>query len=91
MNTIERYGTVLRIYDNGGKTMDRYTILPPRWDKEHRMPDGDWLALYSGTDPKGMSGHVECAAGSHLGKRIHWDDLPEAVQRIATDEYPNYP
>ena len=32
----KRYGTVLRCYDNGGKTLDRYTIVPPRWAKEYR-------------------------------------------------------
>lgn len=32
----DRYGTVLRCYDNGGKTLDRYTIVPPRWAKEYR-------------------------------------------------------
>lgn len=25
------YGCALRVYDNGGRTMDRYTAIPPRW------------------------------------------------------------
>lgn len=27
MGALDRYGTTLRVYDNGGKTLDRYTIL----------------------------------------------------------------
>ena len=36
MRISERYGTVLRCYDNGGRSFDRYTIVPPRWAREER-------------------------------------------------------
>ena len=35
MKITDRYGTVLRCYDNGVRSFDRYTILPPRWAGEH--------------------------------------------------------
>lgn len=79
----ERYGTVLRIYDMPAG-MDRYTILPPRWDRNRTE------GLGSGVDPQGMSYRVECDAGTHLGKRIHWNNLPEAVKNLCRREWPEY-
>ena len=44
-----RYGSALRIYDNGGRTADRFTILPPRnagAEYRGRAP-GSWVAIAS--------------------------------------------
>lgn len=95
--TIDRYGTTLRIYDNGGKTADRYTILPPRNATAYRY-DGPknwgahwgWACIVSGDDPRGCSGHETATPGAHLGRRIHWCDLPEPVQRFACEAFPEF-
>ena len=92
MTIFERYGTVLRCYDNGGKSFDRYTIIPPRWDKEHR--EGNlFKSIAASKYPYyliGFGQHVLAAPGSHLGKRVHWDSLPADVQKFARSSFPEY-
>ena len=79
----------LRIWDNP-ETADRYTILPPASDKEGKDASG-WTGLGSSRDPKGLSYHVfGVKAGKHLGKRITWDKLPPAVQRLCEREWPQH-
>ena len=81
------YGTALRIYDNGGKTCDRYTILPPRWaGPDWRERDRTWQAIGSSErpfHPQGFGQHVSATPGPHLGRRLHWSALPPDVQRFA--------
>ncbi len=91
-NIVERYGTVLRIYDNGGKTFDRYTVIPPRWAKGYR--DGmRWEAIGASElpyHPQGFGMHVSAHPGKHLGARIHWDELPQGVKQFCRDAFPEY-
>ena len=54
------------IYDNGGETIDRYTVF------FHDFP-GDYLGLSEGGVSVSMWG--ECEEGPHLGKKIKWDEL----------------
>ena len=96
MNATEkRYGTVLRIYDNGGKTCDRYTIIPPRWagaDYRENYP-GSWQAIGANAapfHPQGFGMHVSAAPGPHLGKRIPWGSLPADVQKFARQAFPEF-
>lgn len=84
----------LRCYDNGGKTLDRYTVIAPRWAK-------DWFneAVYGRTlwnalgasefpfDPQGFGQHTSAMPGKHLGKRVAFADMPEQVQRFAKQCY----
>lgn len=93
-NTIEkRYGTVLRVYDNGGKTCDRYTILPPRWARQYRERDRSFSAIAASErpfHPQGFGQHVSAVPGHHLGKRVAWATLPHDVQRFAKRAFPEY-
>lgn len=96
MKAIERrYGTVLRCFDNGGKTCDRYTIIPPRWAgaqwRENYL--GSWQAIAANAEPyhpQGFGMHVSAAPGPHLGKRVHWDTLPADVQKFARQSFPEF-
>lgn len=93
MKITDRYGTTLRIYDNGGKTFDRYTILPPRWDKLNKVRPGLFVAIGASKypfHPQGFGQHVTAAPGAHLGKRLKWSDLPRDVQRFAVNSFPEY-
>lgn len=94
--TIERYGTALRIYDNGGRTLDRYTILPPRWATAYRYNGPEnwgapwgWACICSSASGH-FSGHETATPGRHLGRRIHWQDLPADVQAFARDAFPEW-
>ena len=90
---IKRYGTVLRCFDNGGKTHDRYTIIPPRYAMEYQERPGLFEAIAASDHPfhpQGFGQHVSAMAGSHLGKRVHWDTLPKDVQAFAVQIFPEY-
>lgn len=92
--TIARYGTVLRCFDNGGRTADRYTVMPPRWDREHREREpGHFAAIASSAapfHPQGFGQHVSACAGTHLGARVRWDALPADVRTFARQAFPEY-
>lgn len=95
----KRYGTLLRIYDNGGKTADRYTIMPPKNANEYRTetnsdgrPAGQMFQCICASaypfHPQGFGQWSEAMPGPHLGKRVRWQDLPEDVQRYAKQSFP---
>lgn len=90
--TIARYGTVLRLYDNEGKTADRYTIIPPRWaGADYRERNMTWQALACNSQPfHGIGMHVSAVPGPHLGKRVIWSDLPPDVQAFARQSFPEF-
>ncbi len=64
---------MLKIYDNGGKSFDRYTLIL-----------GDGEALFMSINPLSHNGvcmHGEVEEGQHLGKQVNFENLPEAVQK----------
>jgi hypothetical protein len=79
---------VLGVYDNGGKTLDRYTVV-------YDIVEGTELGrkLYSclGMNaapfhPQGIGMHGTAIRGRHLGKKIKLTDLPEDCQKaVALD------
>jgi hypothetical protein len=62
---------IYKIYDNGGKTLDRYIVL--------KSPV-ECLSV-DGVDGSDFSQWGACVDGSHLGKEIGLEDLPEAVRK----------
>lgn len=76
----------VRIYDNGGKTADRYTAV--YMDEPERQK-----GLYAcvGMDdrpfsPQGFGQHGVAMPGAHLGKRIDFADLPKDCQRLVRQD-----
>ena len=78
-------GFVFRITDNGGETMDRYTVV---------TTDGDYFAMSSdpfhpqgfgqtgeGYDPNGGHSRVE----DLIERDIRWIDLPSDCRRCVWD------
>lgn len=93
MKTVQRYGATLRIYDNGGKTFDRFTCIPPRGARAYRDSPMQWQAIGSSENPfspQGFGMTVTACPGTHLGARIPWDRLPVDVQRFARDVFPDF-
>ena len=93
MKTNEIYGTNLRCYDNKGKTVDRYTVIPPRWARQYRESAGLWMAIAASSTPFHPQGFGTCCSatpGTHLGKRIKWDELPRDVQLFANASFPEF-
>lgn len=68
---------VLACYDNGGKTMDRYTVVMDSY-----LDDDRYECLFIGNDPRGMSGWSTCMMGRHLGKKLTFEQLPEHIQKF---------
>lgn len=76
----------VRIYDNGGKTIDRYTAV--YMDEPERQK-----GLYAcvGMDahpfsPQGFGQHGAAIPGAHLGKRIKFIDLPRDCQQLVRQD-----
>lgn len=94
MSILARYGTVLRCYDDGGRTFDRYTIIPPRWAREYReRAPGQFTAIGASENPfhpQGFGQHVAATPGPHLGRRVAWSDIPPNVQAFARQSFPEY-
>ena len=73
----------VRIYDNGGETVDRYTVVID-------YPDGSqsWLGSSEKPfDPQGFGQHVGDEGsgnqeGEHLGKRVKFSEVPKDVQKF---------
>ncbi len=66
------------IYDNGGKSWDRYTVLTEPF---HMGKSCEALGLSDNCDsPAGFSQWCEVYEGKHLGKKITLDKLPKNVQ-----------
>jgi hypothetical protein len=87
----ETYATA--IYDNGGRALDRYTVILNRY-----RTDANGARLWDSFSmcdnprhPQGFGQHAEAQRGKHLGKRIKFEDLPKECKDVLTDlEYLEY-
>ena len=68
---------ILKIYDNEGKTVDRYTVVV---NEEHNGLY-ECLALSEHpTHPQGFSQWSDCMLGSHLGREVKFEELSKELQ-----------
>lgn len=67
-----------RVYDNGGKTVDRFTVCleVSRWDG----PTALYMALGCSEAGRAVSQFSEAQEGRHLGKRVKLDSLDDATR-----------
>ena len=91
-NTVQKNGKryVCRIYDNQGKTRDRYTIaLKAKYN--HGVKYWPFLGCnrlpFEGIGYHGCS--TEFLKGKHLGKRVRFEDCPEQVQQFIMQNLPD--
>jgi len=70
---------VTSIWDNGGETADRYSIVM-NWKETPTM-----YAILGLSDnpesPQGFSQFTHGQAGKHLGKKLKWNQLPPKIQK----------
>jgi len=71
----------VHVYDNGGKTLDRYTIVPQGKGWEYDRAGTQVHMLGVGSDPRGYSQWTGGVEGKHLGKKIKFSNLPKNVQQ----------
>jgi hypothetical protein len=89
-NGIPRY---VRVYDNNGKTCDRYIIV----FSGHYRKKGEQFIIASSSEmpynPTGVYLHdftddlIDFPSYSHLGKKIKFTDLPADVQKAVLKDY----
>jgi len=77
------------IYDNSGRTADRYTVVTTLEEEYIFRAPGmpvvyEALTLSSDCNmPNGVSMWGSATLGPHLGKKIKFSQLPKIVQRCA--------
>ena len=75
----------ISIYDNGGKTIDRITVI---FDKEKRQTKDGILynCVGSSETGSGFYQHSEAMKGKHLGKKITFYQLTPELQKLIKKE-----
>lgn len=72
----------IRCYDNGGKTMDRYTVIyMDQPEYKHKTYACVGMSEHP-FHPQGFGQHLTAMVGRHLGKRIKFEELPEDCQKL---------
>jgi len=77
------------VYDNGGKTADRWTVFSAS-DLKNKQPNGmvDMLGLSENPNsPQGVSMFSQGQVGNHLGKKVKFSSLPKEVQKHISQRY----
>lgn len=81
---MKKFHPFVRCFDNGGKTLDRYTVLymlEPENDKRTFAGRG------MNSEPfHGIGAMISGSPGPHLGKRIHFEDLPPDCQKVVIQD-----
>src|SRR5574337_1921229 len=88
---IPRY---VHVYDNGGKTFDRYTVV---FTGRYRHKTGGEFWHIGASEhpfhPQGFGQHgfsreqIDYPTYGHLGKKIRFQDLPPDVQKVTLSTY----
>lgn len=66
---------IVAIYDNGGQSLDRYTVVT---DQQHST--SFVMALGVGADPADFSQWTGAVKGAHLGTLIPFEQLSSKLQ-----------
>jgi hypothetical protein len=82
----------IRIYDNGGETFDRYTVV---FTGNYQGRDGcEYVGMSANPfHPQGFGQHgwnetvIDYPSYKHLGKKIKFQDLPEACKELVIRDY----
>lgn len=75
----------IKCYDNGGKTFDRYTVIY----LSQPTTNGRYAAVGMSKNPfhpQGFGQHTEAIPGSHLGKVIPFESLPQDCQAVVKND-----
>lgn len=81
---------VLAVYDNGGKSADRYTVLygAPLWEPSYGREVPARAMSEDPCHPQGVGMFVQVPAWSRsqYGRKIKFSDLPAACQRLVRSD-----
>ena len=71
-------GLTIRIWDNSGQTVDRYTVIVLSWPER---VDGWTMLGVDGDGGRHFSQFGHCNEGEHLGKLVKWADVAEKTRK----------
>ena len=84
----------VRIYDNGGKTYDRYTVVFTRPEKFGMKGQTIFVGMsHDPFYPQGFCQHgaldkpIDRPSYGHIGKKIGFDALPEDCRKVVINDY----
>ena len=86
MKTEKLFGQLIRCYDNGVASWDRYTVVYMDVPKTQR---GTFWSVGMSSSPfhaQGFGQHCTAMPGRHLGRRIRFADLPADCQKLVTQD-----
>lgn len=72
----------VRIYDNGGKTFDRYTAVYMMLAESNYNTFSAVGMSENPFSPQGFGQHCTAMPGRHLGRRIKFEKLPVDCQKL---------
>ncbi len=75
----------IKCYDNGGKTLDRYTVVylnevEDKFKKTYAARGMNSMPFH------GIGMYCTAMVGRHLGKRIKFEELPEDCQKLVKQD-----
>ena len=71
---------VIAVYDNGGKSLDRYTIVTNSIASKNRNKY-QYDAISASENGAGVFMWIECERGKHLGQKIEFASLSKELQK----------
>lgn len=83
--TMAKPANISAIWDNGGKSLDRFTIaVEPDADVSRSSCLPTLSLSLDAASPQGFSQWAEAVPGPHLGRDITWEELPEHIRAHVT-------
>lgn len=80
-------GSRIKVYDNGGKSLDRITIVFLDFELENNR---FYQAIAADESGHGFYSHTSVQLGRHLGKEIPFSSLSPFIQKEVTEEIREY-
>lgn len=77
---------VIAVYDNSGKTLDRYTIVVNIRRRERIGYKWFYDSISASENGLGVFMWGECIRGKHLGKKIKLENLSQELQNKIQSE-----
>jgi hypothetical protein len=87
---VEKQLKSVAIFDNNGKTADRYTAVYLKMPERKGLFNARGMSgePYGPYHPQGVGMCVSAKPGRHLGTRIRFEDLPEDCKRLVLSDLP---
>lgn len=76
----------IKCYDNGGKTVDRYTVVYLDFPESAPKTYACIGMNSSPFHPQGFCQHGSAMLGRHIGKVIKFEDLPKDCRQVVIND-----